>query len=289
MTNVLLTAALLLASLSINAQQDTIYMDSAMKHLKKKNKATHYAIVQGTQNNKTQVDLYTIDGKLIKSSEYKTFGNKENKQVLEGLTTYKYENSNQDSLKVFYKGNIKNGDAVYYHPNGKVKVNCQYKNGQLHGLLHQYYEDGKTTRKEVYKDDRSEGGIYLSPDSLELPYSPFYQIAQFNEAEIVSIIAKNVTPNKELLNDMCSKKIERVSAKIGINIDEKGKITDLIIIESDNKHYNKKCLDQALSELKNQTVSPAQIDAQPIASTFIIKSPILFFSVPSPSTINFIK
>lgn len=97
---------------------------------------------------KTTVYFYTVDGILTQSSVYNRFKKQASSRILHGETHYKFSNSTQDSLFVFYTNNRRNGAAIFYYPNGSVMAQGQYKDGMLNGLLQQFYPNGKPNVKK---------------------------------------------------------------------------------------------------------------------------------------------
>ncbi|WP_373724548.1 toxin-antitoxin system YwqK family antitoxin [Bacteroides heparinolyticus] len=274
--HILLTITMVLLCFTAKGQQDTIYLDSTMKQVKKRSKATECAVIQSEENGIKLVNFYSLNGKLQRSSEYKQFGKKREEQVLHGATSYKFSNSpNQDSLTVFYTNNTRNGGATFYYPTGEVMAKALYKNGQLNGPLQQYYENGKTKRIEIYEKNRSRGGKYFAPDSTLLDFTPFYKGAEYTDGELAmgQLISRYMQPTTELLDDMFKHNINKVNATIGIVVNAEGQAVDFIILSTENPEFNETCYPNMLNILNERGFIPGEIDGKKV-TTLVAIGPI---------------
>ena len=173
----------LMTGSTVQAQQDTVYLDINANVVDDKASATEYAIIHKRGKKQFEICFYTLDGKLTRSCEYSQFKRKVSQRTLNGITRYKFQQSEQDSLIVHYTRNRRNGEVIFYYPSGTVMARGQYKDDMLDGPLTQYYENGAVKRKETYKKDVSQGGFYLSTDSTSLDFIPFYQKVAFKAGE----------------------------------------------------------------------------------------------------------
>ena len=126
---------------------------------------------------------------------------------------------------VFYRDNKKYGGATFYYLNGEVMASCQYNEGELNGLLKQFYENGTLKRLEMYENNTSVSGKYLAPDSTELPFSPFYKAAEYNNnlSELKSLITRNISLTTNLVKDISEKGMSGFDFKVGIEVNEIGR------------------------------------------------------------------
>lgn len=277
--------AMLLLSFYAKAQQDTIYFDSTMNQVKKRSARKESAIIQNEENGYKVVNFYTLDGKQIRSSRYKEFGKQPDKQILHGPTSYKFSNSDQDSLLVSYSNNERNGGAFFYYPSGKIMTNCQFKNGLLNGPLLQFYEDGKTKRTEVYQNNRSISGKYLAPDSTELAFTPFYKAAEFaaGESELFQLFANKLRLPIDLIKDMSDKKQYGASATVGVVVNADGQAIDIVVLRTDNPKYNESSFTNVLKALKGKPFISREIDGKKITTMTVLSSPVCC-AISAPST-----
>lgn len=57
------------------------------------------------------------------------------------------------------------GVTVQYHKNGQIMSRYHIKDGARHGLVEEWYEDGKQKTKTNFENDRHEGdNFYWNPD-----------------------------------------------------------------------------------------------------------------------------
>ena len=265
--------ALASISMQVQAQQDTLYLDAQQNVIKKKAKASSCALVHEEGKGKTTVYFYTVDGILTQSSVYNRFKKQASSRILHGETHCKFSNSTQDSLFVFYTNNRRNGAAIFYYPNGSVMAQGQYKDGMLNGLLQQFYPNGKTKRQEIYKDDVSQGGTYLSAEGTPLEFVPFYKRAEYADGinGLIQVISRNMKLSKGLMEYMVDNKLYKLTADIGIWIDNEGKVKGLYILRTDDPKFNEECFEQVLPVLKSQSFNPGMIDGKPAQTLFFIK------------------
>ncbi|MDC1839307.1 toxin-antitoxin system YwqK family antitoxin [Bacteroides uniformis] len=268
------------------AQQDTVFLNAQKVFVKKKAKAKECVLMRKAEDGSKWVDFYTLDGKQTASSQYKKFGKTPDSQILHGITRYRFHDSEQDSLQLFYRNNCRNGGATFYYPNGKILAKGQYKDGKLDGLLHQFYEDGKLKRMEVYKDDCCIRGKYLTPDSTEIEFSPFYQPAQFETGEFAlgKIMSEFFRLPTDLLKEMADKNRLSLKAHVGIVVNADGKAVDVIILSTEHPKLNASCFEGLLEMLSQYVFIPGEIDNQKCTTIASMKSPFLVRI--SPHSIN---
>lgn len=260
-----------LTACSAHAQQDTLYLD-AQENVVKQNKAVSCLVLDESKKDRLTASFYTLDKKLLRTCEYKSFSKKASQRILHGATHYKFAGSMQDSLQVFYTNNVRNGSAVFYYPDGAIMAQGTYKNGMLNGLLQQFYEDGKTKRKEIYKEDVSQGGIYLSPDSTTLEFTPFYQKAAYPAGyeELCRLLGRNMMPDRKLVRYMAESNRFHLTADIGLVISPDGKAVGLSVLRSDDPKFNESSFEKILPVLSDKKFIPATLDGRPCYSVMRI-------------------
>ncbi len=67
-----------------------------------------------------------------------------------------YNNGNLKSV-IFYKENVRDGEARFYWENGNTKQNLTYFNGRVNGLVRNYNEDGHLIEMYNIQDGKREG------------------------------------------------------------------------------------------------------------------------------------
>lgn len=73
------------------------------------------------------------------------------------IKTY-FKNGNYESLIPLYK-NIRNGLAIYFFENGKMKEERNYVNGRVDGEVNLYYESGTIKEKFIIQNGKREGAV----------------------------------------------------------------------------------------------------------------------------------
>lgn len=56
------------------------------------------------------------------------------------------------------------GLCTWYYLNGKIKMNCEYTNGILHGLKNEFNSDGNLTKKTIYENGKVKGKKFIEFD-----------------------------------------------------------------------------------------------------------------------------
>ena len=93
----------------------------------------------------------------------------------------------------------KDGPQIYYHKNGKIRKELNYKDGLIDGFYITYFDNGQLESKVTFKDGNKHGlcNIYYSNGQLESemmyensspvgPYTIFYDNGDIKEQGIFS-------------------------------------------------------------------------------------------------------
>lgn len=262
------------------AQNDTIYLDKDASLVKKGEYYEEYAVIQNSSKT-TLVNFYSPKGTLLRSCQYETFNKDFNHRVLYGLSYYKYSESKQDSLIACYTENMKNGAFYINYPDGNLNVCGFYKENKLDGLLKQFYENGKLKRIEYYKDNKPIQGKYLSSDSTELAYIPYYKPAEFKDGKdgLLHFIARNLYISNSLAKSMHENNQNKVKVMTSVTIDATGYIKNYVILHSDNPLFDAACL-ATLKKMRKEPFTPGEIEGIPsqteLPITFICYLPFFF-------------
>jgi antitoxin component YwqK of YwqJK toxin-antitoxin module len=93
--------------------------------------------------------------------------------------------------EVSMRGGLKNGEARYYYPNGKIEVRMQYADDQLNGLYEEFDVNGKKTeittfadglkngsQKTFYENGQVQMQANFENDKLHGAYAEFYPNGQ---------------------------------------------------------------------------------------------------------------
>ncbi len=72
--------------------------------------------------------------------------------IKDGVVNSYYDNDIQKESEITYKMGKKEGRAVTYYRNGKIKTKSYYKNNKLNGKATFYNQDGEITSEVIFKD-----------------------------------------------------------------------------------------------------------------------------------------
>ena len=86
-----LLVLVLMTGSTVQAQQDTVYLDINANVVDDKASATEYAIIHKRGKKQFEICFYTLDGKLTRSCEYSQFKRKASQRTLNGITRYKFQ------------------------------------------------------------------------------------------------------------------------------------------------------------------------------------------------------
>ena len=87
-------------------------------------------------------------------------------------TLIELDSNNICTAEIALENGIKNGESVYFFPDGKIKRTAEYKNGVYHGEVVQYFQNGKILSKFNYTDGNEEGfqQMWKSDGRLKVNY-----------------------------------------------------------------------------------------------------------------------
>ena len=151
-TKQLLITLLSLMSIAMYGQ-DTTYVDEYGSRVKTRELAKAYRInsTDTAVSNGIVERVYYLSGKL--KSElyyYKKLDEKTNKNT-----------------------NVRNGQYQLWNENGKLKIECAYKEGKKDGLFATYWETGNIKRKDIYLNGDLTSGKCFDDKGLEVKYYPY--------------------------------------------------------------------------------------------------------------------
>lgn len=263
----LLSLSFLLMSCIHFYAQETVYLTSQSETTEEKDKASEKAVITTNEKGKGYtVDFFSMEGILLRTSQYSKFGKTPDKQILHGKTIYKFANSEKDSLVCHYKDNLRVGAATFYYPDGKRHVECIYKGGLLDGILLQYYANDSIKRKDIYKRGVAIGTNIYSEQGELLGNSPFY-VAPAPLDEDLNTIYKEVAQAIEL---PIWKNAGKWEAHVEITFDAKGNMMNVRVLQSNHPKLAKASIQAVNKVLQNKTFAPATMDKQPVCGSIIL-------------------
>lgn len=264
----ILTLLFLSGCVSAMAQQ-TIYLDKDARFTENAATASERAVVTSLPNAKLDsVAFYSIDGNLKRISHYTTFTEEPEKRVLHGMTTYKFNGTEQDSLVCNYQNNKRVGKYTSYYPNGQINLVRELGANGRTKRLKQYHPDGSLKRVEEPGQEK----LYYDEHGTQiLPYIPFEQPATLKTPKrVVEImLAKEIKYPAEAQK-------EDVSGRVIIQflINKEGKAVKVWVRRGLHKAIDQETLRAVSKLVKDIDFNPACEDGQPVEGVFTY--PILF-------------
>lgn len=118
-------------------------------------------------NGKLRLDVMVMEGMADLSEEAQT------NWVFDGLSRVWDEQGNI-LAEIHYDKGLLQGNALYYHPNGKIHRIIPYEKGRIQGELLLYDDNGQVIGKSVYQKGKKEGLLFFKGDQNIPPYSEWY-------------------------------------------------------------------------------------------------------------------
>ncbi|MDH3322077.1 MAG: toxin-antitoxin system YwqK family antitoxin [Flavobacteriaceae bacterium] len=138
-------------TLSLCAQNDTIWYDANWQNTKKENAQFYRAQVIKKDNGYWFVDSYISDAKQMEGLSLK-----KDEEVYQGVVKWYHENGNIFQV-VNYDNGVLNGKRQVYYESGKLKSEGNYKQGKREGAWKELHENGKTKETGTYENGQKEG------------------------------------------------------------------------------------------------------------------------------------
>lgn len=86
-----------------------------------------------------------------------------------------YPEGSIKSKSTYSMDTVLNGEHILYHKNGKIKLICDYKEGEITGIFKQYYENGTMEAEAVYYEGKREGATrFFHPNERLSSYTQYY-------------------------------------------------------------------------------------------------------------------
>ncbi len=156
---------------SINAQSkiDTIFYDK--KYIKVSKQNAELISIQVQKDSFLTVTTYNISMQIRSKIDYRV--------------------RNMGSKKEY---NVIYGDYINYHDNGQLKTKATVKNGDWHGSLMSYYDNGKPIRIETYENDSLIKSECMDKQGNKIPYFPYQVNPEFNggSANMFKYLSMNI-------------------------------------------------------------------------------------------------
>lgn len=252
--------------------QKTVYLNNESEIIKDKEKASELAMIRKNEkDSQFTVEFFSMNGALLRTAQYSQFGKTPKKQILHGKTIYKFPHSEQDSLVCFYRNNLRTGGAIFYYPDGKKHIDCSYKNGNLDGLLIQYYPNDSIKRKDVYEAGIATASSTYSEEGKFLGSNPFYTPPTPIDTDIKALIRE--VAQKMDLPLYLIKQTGEWKADVEISFDSNGKLTNIRVVQNNHSGLVAPAIEATQEVLQSRTFKPATMDNYAISGSIIL--PIL--------------
>ena len=245
--------------------QNIIYLNDKSEFTKNHQEAIEFALIEEEGELKS-VKFFTMDSILTRVSQYKQFEKTPEKQILHGKTSYKFHQSEQDSLVCTYNKNMRLGAATFYYSDGKTHVNCAYKQGNLEGLLIQYYPNGNIKRRDIYTKGIATATTIYSEEGELLGNSPFYvsPTSHMGIQTILQLLSKEVKFPFHLL-----KKEGLWEIYIEVTFNKEGKYKGVRVLQTTHKGLIEPTIKAANNIFQTNEFLPATMDNQPVSGSLI--------------------
>ncbi len=228
---------------SISAQ-DTLYFSKKGKELKTADNAYRYKVIKNLSDNTIEEKLYSMSGQ-IKHLVHKR---KKNTRKLHGI-------------------------AKYWHKEGSLMSDLNYRKGKKHGLQLYYWEDGTICRKEIYKKGKLKKGECWNRKGEQVEYFPRFIQGYLgkNRRDIIRYIEKHTKyPEFSQWINQEGKVLVR------FEVDSSGNVIDARIVKSISQNLDNEAL-RVVNNMPKWT--PSFFEGEPVKTTFTI--PINFKLVDS--------
>ncbi len=199
--------------------QDTIYLDKKGRSVKSIEQADVYKIIL----HDSIVDSIFIEKEYTLSGQIKS--------------ERRYYDIDSKVLKLKFK--VFEGLSIYWHENGQIKAEKNYKNDQLDGTIRTYWKNGQLKRNDLYKHNKFVEGICYDSLGNQIEYFPYEVMPQFpgGDEMLFSYLNRNVRyPVRAQQNRIQGRVITQFV------VDAEGEIVDAAVVRSINSDLDAEAL-----------------------------------------------
>ena len=192
--------------------QDTTYFDNDWGKLESSKSASYYKVIQKDKNddNKVKEMKYYISGKVMSETSY----------------------SNYTERTIDGKGKT-------YFQNGQLKEDIDYKDGQFHGTLLTFWDNGILKRKDLFENGKLVSGTCNDSDGKEIEHFDYHVAAKFpgGLSALYRHLAREIQyPEKSLMDEIQG----RVMLKFIVNKD--GSISGVEVLSGVNEEIDNEAI-----------------------------------------------
>ncbi len=199
--------------------QDTIFLDKKGNAVKSIAKADVYKIIlhDSIADSILIEKEYTLSGQIKSERRY-------------------YEEDKKGS-KLKFK--VFEGSSIYWHENGQIKAEKNYKKSMLDGTLKTYWKNGQLKRNDLYKLNKRVEGICYDSLGNQVEYYPYEVMPKFPGGEQALLLFLNNNVRYPLRAQKSGIQGRVITQFV---VDTKGKIVDLEILRPVDLDLNAEAL-----------------------------------------------
>lgn len=264
-------AMLLFCKYAIASSIDTLYLSKHFDVVKDISEACHKGVKTELEDGHTQLSVYHMNGRPIRSFTYRKFSDKNKKRRVDGRCVLFYD-TGEDSLVYYRSKNIAVGFDTVYYKNGKVSLVYKGNNMVKHTELWQYWPNGKLKRQQNYVGADLDGeaiyeGKCFDENGNEVEFSPYEVLAKYplGSKFLSKVLSTNI---RYPIESQRRKQTGRTF--VSVSVDENGYCYEYEVVGSSGY----KLLDEeAIRVVKKATESvrftPGTIDGIPTKQSFV--------------------
>lgn len=124
---------------------------------------------------------------------------------------------------------IQHGEAIIWHPNGKVRARENYANGKRHGELLVYYPSGRLKRRDFYAQDKFVKGQCFGSTGKLIKHTPYVSLPTYEGG--VEGILRYISSNMEY-PIAAIRNAEEGKVLVSFLVDSKGLVKNVRVVQS---------------------------------------------------------
>ena len=261
MTRLCVTNLILFFAINVHSQlfSDTVYYNSDWEQTDIAS-AEYYRIISNDTSGKFQfiVNDYYLSGQVQMAGSYRSI----NPDYKLGRFRY-YYNNGQLQTECNYIKNKLDGEYTEYYKSGRIKSRMsfkkgflngkekswtaegilikevEYKDGEKNGSFITYYDNGRPTRKDIYKDDKLVRGRCFTREGNDTSYFEYFVMPYFKgglEGFKKYVLDKIIYPETAIENN------EEGQVNVKFTVDKAGNIKSPVIVKEDKEYFNNEAL-----------------------------------------------
>jgi TonB family protein len=249
----------LLATSQLRAQ----YLNKVFKETNDSSKVKYYCNYVTTNNGYIE-KIFRLNDSLYSL----TYLSSKEPKIREGKRYEYYENGGLKA-EFEYKNDKLNGTCYEYYEDGKLECIKDYLDGKLNGNLKSLYQNGNLRRHDKYSNGELLEGKCYSTDGQDTAYFIYEQNAKFKNGDVKKF--QKYVMSEVTYPEIAAEKGITGKVLVCFNVNSKGKVVDVEVIESPNYYLSKAAVDVILS---SPDWEPGIQEGKKVKQSFVI--PIIF-------------